>query len=84
MVRLLYFAWVREKVGHESEELAIPEEVATVNALIHWLAKRSPGHAEAFGDPTKLRCALDQTMVTGNAPLAKATEIAFFPPVTGG
>ena len=84
MVRLLYFAWVREKIGRETEDLAIPEEVATVNALIQWLATRSPGHAEAFGDPSKLRCALDQTMVTGTAPLAKATEIAFFPPVTGG
>ena len=75
---------MREKLGRESEDLIIPEEIATVNALIHWLAVRSPGHAEAFGDPSKLRCALDQTMVMGNAPLGKATEIAFFPPVTGG
>ena len=83
-MRLLYFAWVREKLGRESEELTIPEDIATVNALIQWLATRSPGHAEAFGDPSKLRCALDQTMVTGNAPIGKAAEIAFFPPVTGG
>lgn len=84
MVTLLYFAWVRERVGVASEELALPAEIATAADLAAWLATRSPGHAEAFADPTKLRCAVDQVMVAMDAPLGDAREIAFFPPVTGG
>ena len=84
VVTLLYFAWVREKVGVASEELALPTEIATAAGLAAWLAARSPGHAEAFADPTKLRCAVDQEMVATDALIGDAKEIAFFPPVTGG
>jgi molybdopterin synthase sulfur carrier subunit len=59
-------------------------EVTTPAALIAWLSGRGIGYAEAFADPARLRCAVDQVMVSLDAPLGSAREIAIFPPVTGG
>ncbi len=84
MVDLLYFAWVREMIGVESERLAQPAAVTTVAALLDWLATRSPGHAAALADRTRIRVAVDQRFATPDTPLAGAREIAIFPPVTGG
>ena len=81
---LLYFAWVRERVGTGQERVDPPAAVDTVAALITWLAARSPGHAEAFREPERLRAAVDQVFVHLDAPIAGAREIAIFPPVTGG
>ena len=81
---LLYFAWVRESVGAGHETLDPPEAVRTVADLIGWLAERSPGHAEAFRDPAKLRAAIDQRFAPLETELAGAKEVALFPPVTGG
>ena len=83
-MRVLYFAWVRERVGTAEEEVSPPAEIATVAALVDWLASRSPGHAAAFEDRARLRAAVDQVFVPLNAPLAGAREVAIFPPVTGG
>jgi sulfur-carrier protein len=84
MTRLLYFAWVREKVGLGEEEVELPTALATPLALAQWLGSRGKGYGEAFADPAKLRCAVDQVMIMMDGPLPKASEIAFFPPVTGG
>jgi molybdopterin synthase sulfur carrier subunit len=81
---LLYFAWVRERVGTGQEQIDPPAEVETIADLIAWLAVRSPGHAEAFAEPERLRAAIDQKFVPLNAPLGRAREVALFPPVTGG
>jgi molybdopterin synthase sulfur carrier subunit len=81
---ILYFAWVRERVGVAEERLDLPAEVSTPLALAYWLAARGGGYAEAFADPARLRCAVDQDIVPLTADLATAAEIAFFPPVTGG
>jgi sulfur-carrier protein len=81
---LLYFAWVREKVGVGEERLDIPADIGTPLALAQWLAERGDGYRDAFAEPSRLRCAVDQQMVPMDAPLASAKEIAFFPPVTGG
>lgn len=83
-VTVRYFAWVRERVGHAEEEVAVPADVATVGELARWLAKRGPGYAEAFRRADVVRAALDQVHVKPSAPLAGAREVAFFPPVTGG
>ncbi|MBR7708712.1 molybdopterin converting factor subunit 1 [Microvirga sp. SRT01] len=83
-MRVLYFAWVREAVGIGQEDVTPPAEVATVAGLIDWLAGRSDGHARAFADRGRLRCAVDQAFVALDAPIAGAREIAIFPPVTGG
>ncbi|MFL0414673.1 molybdopterin converting factor subunit 1 [uncultured Sphingomonas sp.] len=83
-MRLVYFAWVRERVGTAEEEVSPPDGVTTVADLVDWLAGRSSGHAEAFADPARLRAAIDQSFVPLDTPIAGAREIAIFPPVTGG
>lgn len=83
-MRLVYFAWVRERIGVGEEEVDPPAEIATVAALVDWLARRSAGHAAAFVDRDRLRAAVDQAFVPLDAPLAGAREVALFPPVTGG
>lgn len=83
-MQLLYFAWVRERIGVGEEMLAPPADVATVADLLDWLAMRSPGHAAALADRSAIRVAVDQDFVGPEASVAGAREIAIFPPVTGG
>ena len=83
-MRVLYFAWVRQKVGIAEEDVAPPAEVRDVATLVAWLAARSPGHAAAFADPKQLRAAVNQDFATPDHPVAVNDEVAFFPPVTGG
>ena len=84
MIELLYFAWVRERIGVDGEILPLPPEVVTVLALLDWLAARSPGHAAALADRTAIRVAVDQQFVDVDAPVTAGSEVAIFPPVTGG
>ena len=81
---VLYFAWVRERVGTGHEQVSPPVEVVTVADLVAWLATRSEGHAEAFRDSARLRASIDQRFVPFDTPLGGAREVAIFPPVTGG
>lgn len=81
---LLYFAWLREKVGVGSEQRPLPPEVTTVAALIDWLKSQSPGHAAAFADLSVVRVAVNQDHAPLDAPVSDRDEVAFFPPVTGG
>ncbi|MDR3526118.1 MAG: molybdopterin converting factor subunit 1, partial [Rhizomicrobium sp.] len=82
-MKLLYFAWVRQKLGKGEEERQIPEGVATVAALATYLAALGPDYAEVFSDPARLRAAVNQTHARFDAPVRDADEVAFFPPVTG-
>ena len=84
MVQMLYFAWVRERVGVGEEQVSPPPDVATVAALIGWLAGRDAAHAEAFAERDRLRAAVDQEFVALDASIMGAREVAIFPPVTGG
>lgn len=84
-MRVLYFAWLRQKIGVAEEEVALPpDEVRDVAGLIRWLAARSPGHAAAFAEPRLVRAAVNQEFATPDTPVAPGDEVAFFPPVTGG
>ena len=83
-MELLYFAWVREAIGRDSERVDPPQEVTTVSALLDWLAARGGGYATALADRARLRAAVDQAFVPLEASIAGAREIAIFPPVTGG
>lgn len=83
-VKLLYFAWVRQKVGVSEEEFAAPADVHTVSQLIDALRARGPGYDEAFRDLARLRCAVNQTHAGFDTALKPGDEVAFFPPVTGG
>lgn len=84
MITILYFAWVREKVGRASEQVQPPPTVVTVADLVAWLRGRGPEYVEAFAKPEVVRAAIDRQHVKPSAPVAGAREIAFFPPVTGG
>lgn len=83
-MQVLYFAWLRQKVGLSEEAVSPPEEVRTVGALADWLAARSPGHAAAFAERASIRCAVNQDFATPETPVGPDDEVAFFPPVTGG
>jgi len=84
MTRLLYFAWVKEKTGIASEDVELPGGIATVADVIAWLKTRGPEFENAFAESRSIRAAVDQTHARTDASIAGATEIAFFPPVTGG
>lgn len=84
MVRMVYFAWVRERIGVAEEVVSPPGTVTTIAELVGWLATQSDAHASAFIDRGRLRAARDQDFVALETPIAGATEIAIFPPVTGG
>lgn len=83
-VRLVYFAWVRERVGLPEETLDIPADLATVAELVRWLKARGEGYEAAFADEAVVRAAIDQLHAKPQSPLGNAREIAFFPPMTGG
>jgi molybdopterin synthase sulfur carrier subunit len=84
MITLLYFAWVRERIGLGEQRLAPPATVATVSDLLDHLESLSPGHAAALADRDAIRIAVDEDFVGTDTPIAGAREIAIFPPVTGG
>jgi molybdopterin synthase sulfur carrier subunit len=81
---ILYFAWVREQIGVDQEQHTPPPSVETIADLLDWLATRSPAHAAALFDRTHIRTAVDQNFAGPEALLGTATEVAIFPPVTGG
>lgn len=83
-MKLRYFAWVRERVGKPEEDVELPAGIATVAELMTWLASRGEEYAYAFENPKVIRAAIDRTHVQPGAPLKAASEIAFFPPMTGG
>ena len=83
-VKLRYFAWVRERIGKPEEDIAIPTSVTTVGQLMTWLSARGEEYAHAFDNPKVIRAAIDRTHVNAQTPIGSASEIAFFPPMTGG
>lgn len=83
-VKIVYFAWVRERVGIASETLDIPVDLATVADLVRWLKARGENYEAAFAKEAVVRAALDQVHAKPQSPLGNAREIAFFPPMTGG
>jgi len=82
MIDVLYFAWVRERIGLPKEQ--IETSAATVADLIEELRLREDRYALAFSDLKSIRVAVDQTLVDFDTPIGSAREIAFFPPMTGG
>ena len=83
-MKVIYFAWLRQRVGTGEERVEPPPSVATVKALVEWLKERSPGHAAALADLRVVRVAINQEFAAWDAAIAPGDEVAFFPPVTGG
>jgi molybdopterin synthase sulfur carrier subunit len=85
MTKLVYFAWIRERVGIESEEVSLPEDVVTVGDLLAWLKTRDEAFQEVFLHDGVIRVAVDHEHVDDRETvIAGANEIALFPPMTGG
>ena len=83
-LRLVYFAWVRERVGLTEETVTPPAGTATIADLVCWLKTRGEGYELAFENEAVVRAAVDQTHAKPATAIAGAREIAFFPPMTGG
>ncbi len=84
VLTILYFAWLRERVGVAEERVDVPATVRTVGELVDWLSGRSARHAAAFANRVTIRCAVNQDFAEAEAPVRSGDEVAFFPPVTGG
>ena len=82
MIDVLYFAWLRERIGAPKEQ--IETQANDVMELVEELKQRSEAHALAFSDISAVRVAIDQELAEMDAPVAGANEVAFFPPMTGG
>ena len=83
-MRILYFAWVRDKIGAGEEIIDLPDNIRTTRDLIDWLKDRGEGFAVAFSDTSLVRVAVNQEYATLDKPISQGDEVAFFPPVTGG
>ena len=83
-MKILYFAWLRTKIGVGSEEVAPPKAVGDVGGLLDWLKGRGRGYADALTDLSLVRVAVNQEYVGLDHPLKAGDEVALFPPVTGG
>ena len=83
-MKILYFAWLRERAGVAEEDVAPPPEVMDVNSLIAWLKGRGEGREAALADRSAIRVAVNQEYVPFDSPVGPDDEVAFFPPVTGG
>jgi len=83
-VTVLYFARLREAIGRDRDEFALPANVTTLGALRAWLIARGAPWSTAFGEVSRIRAAVDQAMAIDATPLRDGAEVAFFPPVTGG
>ncbi|WP_417435178.1 molybdopterin converting factor subunit 1 [Hoeflea sp.] len=83
-VRIVYFAWVRERIGKSSEEIELPADVRTVGELIAHLATLGEEYAAAFAVPQVIRAAINEEHAEHGEAIGNAKEIALFPPMTGG
>jgi molybdopterin synthase sulfur carrier subunit len=83
-LKLVYFAWVRERIGRPEEEIVLPGEVRTVKDLLSWLKGRGEEYEAALEHDDVIRVAIDHEHADHGEPIAGAREIALFPPMTGG
>jgi molybdopterin synthase sulfur carrier subunit len=83
-MKLVYFAWVRERIGKPEEEIELPAAVATISDLIAYLKTRGEEYANALREPKAIRTAIDHVHAQPETRIAGAREIALFPPMTGG
>ena len=83
-MKVLYFAWLKTKIGVGEEDVAPPADVRDIAGLVEWLKARGGGYAEAFAEVSVVKAAVNQEFAEPDQAIAAGDEIAFFPPVTGG
>lgn len=83
-MKVLYFAWLKQRTGTGQEEIELPAGIGTVGGLLDWLGERHPRLGELVDARGVIRCAVNQRHVERQTPIGPNDEVAFFPPVTGG
>lgn len=83
-MKLLYFAWVKDRIGFSEETIELPSGITTVNQLLDWLASRGENYASAINNGKTVRVAINQTYAPEDKTITNDDEVALFPPVTGG
>ena len=83
-MKILYFAWLRQKTGIDAEDVEMPPEISDVAGLLDWLKERNSNFADALADFDSIRVAVNQEFAELDAPVAQSDEVAIFPPMTGG
>jgi molybdopterin synthase sulfur carrier subunit len=83
-MKLLYFAWLRAKIGTSEETIELPPDITTVGHLLEWLKRRGPRFSDTLQDTSVVRVAVNQDYVPWDHPVRAGDEVALFPPVTGG
>lgn len=83
-VQILYFAWLRDRLGRAGERAVLPDGVRDVRGLVAWLQAREPAFAAIAGEGRVVRVAVNQEFAGSDDPVSDGDEIGFFPPVTGG
>ena len=83
-MKILYFAWIRTKLGLEEEEIDLPHGIATVEDLMNWLKARNDQFADVLKDDDVIRVAVNQEHAMRDFKITDADEVALFPPITGG
>ncbi len=83
-MKILYFAWLRQKTGIDAEDVEMPPEISDVAGLLDWLKERNSDFADALADFDSIRVAVNQEFAELDAPVAQGDEVAIFPPMTGG
>jgi len=83
-MKILYFAWLRQKTGIDAEDVEMPPEILDVAGLLDWLKERNSNFADALADFDSIRVAVNQEFAELDAPVAQGDEVAIFPPMTGG
>lgn len=83
-MKLLYFAWLRQKIGKAEENLDVPADITQVGQLLDWLETLGPNYATALKERKAVKVAVNQDYVGLNHPVKAGDEVALFPPVTGG
>ena len=83
-MKILYFAWLRERLNRGEEEISPPAEVVTISDLIGWLRANDEAADLAMQRPEIIKAAIDAKIVSHDTAIAGAKTIALFPPMTGG
>ena len=83
-MKILYFAWLRQKTGIDAEDVEMPPEISDVAGLLDWLKERNSNFADALADFDSIRVAVNQEFAELDSPVAQGDEVAIFPPMTGG
>ena len=83
-MKIIYFAWIKDKVGCEEEEISLPAEITNVGMLINWLSRRGPQYEDAFEFIEVIKVVVNQMVVLNDHPLKDDDEVIFIPPIAGG